>query len=262
MAAAEALICRVFERIRASAGAGTLVAMAGDMRTQLPQLATHLLRIALSLVAHVVALHAGHLLAAYAGAAAMFFAAFALAHDLTHGTLGLSPRGRKWALGAVAQLFLVSGQVMRTLHLRHHARPGAADDLEGAALGLGCAGTFIRLPVLFFSMRFFPFHRNAKQANRGWMFTETLLNALTLATAVLVAPLRPYVVTMLALQFLTPLWGGYLPHRAPDWLRAFARSFDFAHSPTVMSLAYHDLHHERADIPCQELGTFAQAAGW
>jgi fatty acid desaturase len=232
------------------------------MKTQLPQLAAHVLRIALSLVAHVVALRGGHFLAAHLGALAVFFAAFALAHDLTHGTLGLSPRGRKWALAAVAQLFLVSGQVMRTLHLRHHARPGAPDDLEGAAIGLGFVGTWIRLPVLFFSMRLFPFLRSAKRANRPWMIAETMLNALVVVGTALFAPLRPYVVVMLALQFLTPLWGGYLPHRAPGWLRAFARLFDFAHSPTVMSLAYHDLHHEQAEIPCQELATFAHAAGW
>src|SRR6266545_3907404 len=230
------------------------------MTTRFPHLAVHIFRIGMSLFAHVVALHSGRRLAAHVAAAAVFYAAFALAHDLTHGTLGLSVRARRWALAAAAQLLFVSGQTMRILHLRHHARPGAADDVEGVAIRLGLIGAWIRLPVLFFSMRHAAYQA-AKPAARRWLIGETVLTAIVVATSLVWEPLRTYVVVALALQLSAPLWGGYLPHRAPEWLRSLAGRFAFTRSPTAISLAYHDLHHEHADVPCQNLGAFALELG-
>jgi fatty acid desaturase len=225
------------------------------------ELTTHLLRTGFCFAGHAAALRSGQPIAAHVAAAATYYAAFAFSHDLTHGTFGLSPRARKWMLGAAAQLLLVSGQVMRTLHLRHHARPGAPDDIEGAPIGLGFVGTCVRLPFLLVSMRVAAL-RIAKPSARRWMIAETILNALIAAAALVLAPLRSYVLVALTLQVLAPLWASYVPHRAPEWLRALARRFDFARSPTMMSLAYHDLHHERAEIPCQNLATYAHAVGW
>jgi beta-carotene hydroxylase len=59
-----------------------------------------------------------------------------ISHDLVHGTLGLSRPLNEALLGAIELIALRSGHAYRIVHLHHHARFPAADDLEGAAAGM------------------------------------------------------------------------------------------------------------------------------
>jgi fatty acid desaturase len=213
----------------------------------------HFVRIAGSAGLYAAAMAGDLLSIAVPAAGATFFAVFFLAHDLVHGSLGLPPRVRRQVRAAAAQLLLISGEVMRLSHLRHHARPFAPDDLEGVAVRLGLTRTMRALPYLFIVLRIAVFG-GAGPASRRRQLLEHALNAGGLAVGLLVPALRPYVVVALLAQLLVPIWAGYVPHRAPAWLLRCARRLAATGSPLAIGLAYHDLHHDAADIPSGRLG--------
>jgi fatty acid desaturase len=228
--------------------------MAAGMRTnQRLHFIYYAARIAAGAVGYAAAVRHGSWVLAVAAAMLTFFPAFSLAHDLVHGTLGLGARGRRWALAAVAQLFLVSGHAMRAVHLRHHARPFADDDLESGGGGQRLGTTLRALPGLFLAMRWKPFGWS-RARERRWQVGENIGNLAIAAAAALALPaLGPYVLVALALQFLAPVWAGYLPHRGPAWLAALARRLLFVRSPALVNLAFHELHHDHPHVPCHDL---------
>ncbi len=61
-----------------------------------------------------------------------------------------------------------------------------------------------------------------------------------------------YALTALAMQLLAPWWAGHIPHRA-RWLIALAARLAILRSPTLASLAYHELHHRRPKLPTWQL---------
>lgn len=215
----------------------------------------HMIRIALSIAALLIAVRFGPL-AIIAASAAIFLAGFAAQHDVAHGALKSIPkRLREHALSAVGALLLMSGHSMRALHLRHHARLFAGDDLEGASAKMSLVGAVIASPGLAIRMRIEAL-RTTHAREKRFMMLETALN---LAAAVLLPMLFGvvgllYVATAIALQLTMATWAGHIPHRAPRWAIAFAESFAFTGSPTMLSLAYHELHHEHPRVPTARLG--------
>jgi fatty acid desaturase len=94
------------------------------MRPRLDHLAAHLLRLAVAAAALVLLPPAWRAPLA----AAVFLAAFCLAHDLAHGALRLPRRANELALSLAGLAMLTSGHAMRVAHLRHHAAPLGHDD--------------------------------------------------------------------------------------------------------------------------------------
>src|SRR5690348_7737693 len=59
-----------------------------------------------------------------------------ISHDLVHRNLGLPRWLNEPLLTAIELLAVRSGHAYRVVHLHHHARFPAADDLEGAAAAM------------------------------------------------------------------------------------------------------------------------------
>lgn len=220
-------------------------------RTKRRDVALHTLRIAACIA--VLATSPRWEIAVVASAA-LFFAAFAFAHDASHGALGLSRRANTAALSLSALVMLISGHAMRRMHLRHHARPLSEGDVEGAGAQRSALGALLGGPANALALRIAAF-RGARRRERVVQAVETAAGLAVVATALLVrsAPLRAFVVVALVLQMSMGLWASHMTHHAPEWLATLCKRLSFLRSPVLLSLAYHELHHRRPGVPCQDL---------
>ncbi len=187
-----------------------------------------------------------------------FLEVFALNHDTVHGAFGLPRRWHEAAVALGGLVMLQSGHGARRMHLRHHARPLAADDIEGAAV----KGSFVRAlavtPWLALRYRVAAW-QGAGRRGQAWQLAEHGLTV-ALAAGMLasgVHGLRVYVAVTAVLQVAMPLWAGRVPHHAPAWVARAAACLGWTRSPTALSLAYHALHHDHPAVPCQRLGELA-----
>lgn len=198
----------------------------------------------------------GELPFAALASAGLYFACFALAHDLAHGAFGLPRTANARLLSLVALGMLVSGHAMRVLHLRHHARPLAGDDLEGDGARRSALGALVTGPASLVTLRVAAF-RAANPAARRRQLAEHAATLLLLALATTSSALRVHVVVALALQATASLWASHVPHRAPAWLTAACARLAFLRSPVLLSLAFHERHHRHPRVPCAELANCA-----
>src|SRR5579862_1203340 len=63
----------------------------------------------------------------------VFSACSTSAHDVLHGSLGLSRRATEWALFLLGAPILESGHAYRLTHLHHHKMFPSDEDIEGEA---------------------------------------------------------------------------------------------------------------------------------
>jgi fatty acid desaturase len=213
----------------------------------------HLLRTAISQagVATGVLLERPELTAFFA--AAVFFSAFSFQHDLIHGALAVPSRLRHPLLAVVGALMQMSGHGTKVTHLHHHRRTFAEDDLEGLTAHVGWGRALLLSPLLSVRCRVEGWRR-AGASDRRWQVAETIANV----ASVFVLP-WPVVLVNVALGLAMPFWAGRIPHRAPAELVRLARKLDFSLSPTILSLAYHELHHEHPHVPTHRLGLLASS---
>lgn len=223
-----------------------------------PALLTHLARSTLCLGLLGVALASAHPGAIAVTTLWFYFALFTFQHDLLHGALGLHRRVREPLLMAVGALILSSGHSVRVVHLLHHHRPLAPEDLESAAVRGSVVAALPRLPGWLLAYRAEAWRR-ASTPERRWIGAESLLNAALLVILVALPALRIIAAVMLALQLSAPIWAGRIPHHAPAALVRLARALSFTHSPTFLSLAFHELHHEHPKVPVAELPALSLA---
>jgi hypothetical protein len=141
------------------------------------------------------------------------------------------------------------------MHLRHHARPLADDDLEGAGARASLSRAFAIGPANALAIRVEAL-RGTRGAARGWQIAETLagVSLVGVATCVHAPALAAYVATAIAMQATMSVWASHIPHRAPAWVVRVAEQLAFTRSPVLLSLAYHEQHHARPSVPCQVLG--------
>jgi fatty acid desaturase len=219
---------------------------------------THAIRLGLSLLALALAPFFGPAATA-AASVLVFLAGFSFQHDLAHGAFRLERNVRESALSVVGALLLMSGHAMRAMHLRHHARIFAHDDLEGASARMSCPEAMICSPVLSIRLRTEAIAA-ANKKERAIMLVEHAINFATLATLLAFggAPAL-YAAIAIAMQLSMPTWAGHVPHRAPEWMIDTAKKLAFTGSPTVLSLAYHELHHEHPRVPTAELAKLSNA---
>jgi hypothetical protein len=149
-------------------------------------------------------------------------------------------------------LFSAHGQ--RQLHLRHHARPLADDDMEGEGALMNLVVAAVSGPVASLRMRIAAF-KVVNARVRPWLVAE---NALDVAVVLAVisagdAALDVALAVAVALQLTMNAWASHVPHRAPRWLLAAAAKLAWTHSPVVLSLVYHLEHHAHPRVPCMYL---------
>jgi fatty acid desaturase len=191
---------------------------------------------------------------ALVAALALWFTAFAAAHDLVHDALGLGRRAGATALSLAGALLLTSGHAMRVSHLVHHRRPFADEDYEGAAARVDLARACALSPWWSLATRLHAFMRAGARLRRRQLVEHGVALALIAAAWASALPsLRLYVVVALAAHLSAPLWAGRVPHRAPAWLLRAAAAVGRLGSPTALALAYHEAHHAAPRIPCRRL---------
>ncbi len=233
------------------------VAIAPRMRPlHLRGLTLHVARVALS--SSVLVLAPSTPLRA-AASVALFFASFSFSHDLVHGALGLPRRLNELAIGAAALPMLISGHAMRLMHLRHHARPLADDDVEGVGARLPLLHAAALGPWNAIELRVGAFRAARGWNGRAWQIGETAAGPLLLGV---IARLRPdamwaHLLTAVAMQVTLAVWASHVPHRAPPAIRRLAARLSVLRSPVLLSLAFHDRHHREPAIPRDQL-----ASGW
>jgi fatty acid desaturase len=217
----------------------------------------------LSLTAHhaVRALAFGVLVAspaqpvALAAAFGLFFTLFAFHHDVMHGALGLGRRTGEALLAVLGCLIMTSGHGTRRLHMRHHAHPLAENDLEGEGARLGWFGAIVTSPLGYFRMHLAGFEGAGARERRVQWFENAVVVILAglLATHALPERVRLYGLVAAAMQLTAGFWASHVPHRAPAWLTRTAARLSFLQSPVLLSLAFHELHHQKPKVPCHEL---------
>ena len=224
------------------------------MRLRVSDMAYHLGRLALSVSAMALAAHVACVPGMIAGAALFVLESFALLHDLAHGALGLPRRANEIALAVAGALLLTSGHAIRRTHRIHHARTFSADDIEGRPAREGFWRALLGGPSGMLAQRIQAF-RGAGPRGQRWQAAEIAIDVALLAALVAsgVPVLRVYAAVAILAQLTMGLWASHIPHNAPGWLVAMAEGLSWTGSPTVLSLAYHDLHHARPDVPCRRM---------
>lgn len=215
---------------------------------------SHLLRVALPLLALLSS--RGDWRIAVPAAVALYLGAFSLTHDLIHGALRLPRRFNEWLLSLAALPTLVSAHGMRLMHLRHHARPLAPDDVEGQgasttlwrALWIGPANA-LRYRVEGW--------RAANARERRFLVGETVASLALASLAALRPEGRLWLAVCLVLQLTASAWASHLPHHPPARLKALALRLAWTRSATVLSFCFHEEHHARPRVPCAELARSA-----
>jgi hypothetical protein len=213
-------------------------------------LAGHSVRLGVSLVSLGLAAACGSAVGVVVASVALHLALFGLSHDQVHGALALGPRSGRLLLSVTQALMLGSGHGTQLTHRVHHARPLAPDDSEGAGARRSLLGAGWRaIPDALHHRR--EGLRLARGAARRWVLAENLacavLLALGLASGLLA--LQLYLAVSLGLQLSSGLWAAWLPHHAPAWLLVIAKRLSVTPSLVMRSLAHHDLHHARPDLP-------------
>jgi len=137
-----------------------------------------------------------------------------ISHDLVHRNLRI-PRWLNEALLCAIELTAFrSGHAYRTVHLHHHARFPANDDLEGSASKM----TFWRALVEGFTLqpRLWTFAMKKNGRDRTWMIAEATAVIAGLAISIAVIPVTPlpfaYAALMIAGSWIFPLITAYIPH--------------------------------------------------
>ncbi len=180
----------------------------------------------------------------------LFIAAFAFNHDVLHGALKLPRRLNEALLTVLSLVMGWSGHAVRRLHMRHHARPLAADDVEGHGATLSFWRALATGPLDAARYRL-----AALEGERAAQLLETLA-AMALTTGALLSRTvvgAAWVTANVLLQLTASVWASWLPHRAPEAATRLARKLAWTHSAAVLSFAYHHEHHAHPKIPCAEL---------
>ena len=137
-----------------------------------------------------------------------------ISHDLVHRNLGLPKWLNEILLALIELLAFRSGHAYRAVHLHHHARFPADDDLEGAAAKMSLPralveGIGLQPRLWFFAMR-------RKGEHRAWALGECIASMLAIAASVALIPatIAPivYAALMIMGSWIFPVITAYIPH--------------------------------------------------
>jgi fatty acid desaturase len=203
------------------------------------------------LAGEILFLRAGLPVPAVVAAFLFFTAGWRQAHDAMHRTLGVGRRGHDLLLLLLSVVMVIPQHAVRYCHLRHHADPLAADDVES----WGARGGALRALVL--GPTFAP--RLAARAlvqggsaTRAWVIAEiAILVVITYLVAIGGSDTaRQHVFLMLLGVGLTGDFAVWVGHRGCDPRTIVART---ERSPLLdlatFGLLYHFEHHVFPAVP-------------
>jgi beta-carotene hydroxylase len=137
-----------------------------------------------------------------------------ISHDLVHRNLGLPKWLNEILLTLIELLAFRSGHAYRVVHLHHHARFPAEDDLEGAAAKMSffralVEGIGLQARLWFFAMR-------RKGDHRPWALFECMAATALLVASIAAIPITyapiVYAALMIAGSWIFPVITAYIPH--------------------------------------------------
>ncbi|HEY0372281.1 MAG TPA: fatty acid desaturase [Thermoanaerobaculia bacterium] len=139
-----------------------------------------------------------------------------ISHDLVHRNLGLPKWLNEILLTLIELLAFRSGHAYRAVHLHHHSRFPADDDLEGAVSKMSfpralIEGIGLQPRLWFFAMK----HPGA---HRRWAIVECITSTVLFAISVAVIPITKAPIVYAALvimgSWIFPVVTAYIPHDA------------------------------------------------
>jgi beta-carotene hydroxylase len=192
----------------------------------------------------------------------IFVRVVTVAHDIVHGSLGLTKRQTEWALFLMGAILLESGHAYRITHRQHHTTFPDDDDPEGYPARIGLLGALVYGPVFITRLWLWAFQRRPDQ--RVWLVTEAAISVSVLLLGLALWPSQPavliYWVMAIIGSWVYPLLTVYLPHK------------DYGDNPLnqthtlrgrlipalFLELTYHLEHHLYPQVPSHNLSKLAQ----
>jgi beta-carotene hydroxylase len=178
-----------------------------------------------------------------------------ISHDLVHRNLGLPRWLNEALLFAIELTAFRSGHAYRAVHLHHHARFPADDDLEGAASKM----TFFRALIegVTLQPRLWSFAMKRHGRDRTWMIVEASMVMAMLAICIAVAPLTPlplaYAALMIGGSWIFQVVTAFIPHdpRGETELQQTKLFRGRVLSIVALEHLYHLEHHLFPQVPHQ-----------
>jgi beta-carotene hydroxylase len=178
-----------------------------------------------------------------------------ISHDLVHRSLGLPKQINDLFLSLIELLAIRSGHAYRLVHLHHHARYPAEDDIEGAAARMSFIRTLFE--GIIFQTKLWVWAVRRRHQERRWVVIEAMICTLIIALSIALYPTTPvpllYVVLMVMGSWIIPLITSYIPH-TPDGRNALFQTRMFrgrVASVITMEHLYHLEHHLYPAVPHQ-----------
>ena len=176
-----------------------------------------------------------------------------ISHDLVHRTLGLPRWLNEVLLSAIELIAFRSGHAYRTVHLNHHARFPAEDDIEGAASKMSLLRAMFDGVTLQPRLWMFAMKRNGR--DRAWMIGEATAVLTLLAISIAVIPRTPlpfaYAFLMIGGSWMFPVMTAFIPHVATGASELYQTKLFRGRVLSVLALEhlYHLEHHLYPQIP-------------
>lgn len=194
------------------------------------------------------------MLATLAISAGLYLSLFAFFHDAAHGALALPSRINDALLASLSAPLFMSTHAQRQLHMRHHARPLAFDDVEGEGAKMSFVRAVVCAPLLAGPNIVAGVRAVPAKLRRLVLLEWTAVAALALlAVAQPTSTIALFVLVGATLQLTTALWASHIPHNPPRIVKAIARRLVALRSPVVLSLLFHVEHHAHPRVPCADL---------
>ena len=193
---------------------------------------------------------------------ALFVSIVTSAHDVVHGSLGLSRRQTHWALFALGALVLESGHAYRATHLRHHAVFPMEDDPEGEPAHHSAWRAVLAGPTFLLRLWWWAMKRAARRHDpvaEAWLLAEAAwaVGAVALALALFSTSVWPavYVAMVIGGSWVYPLLTSHLPHRHfGDTPLTQTHTLRGRIIPALfLELTYHLEHHLYPAVPTHRL---------
>jgi beta-carotene hydroxylase len=198
----------------------------------------------------------------------IFVAVVTVAHDVVHGTLGLSRRQTDWALFALGAVLLESGHAYRTTHFRHHAVFPGPDDPEGDPARMSFWQAVLHGPFFLPRLWCWAFVRQkGNQPERLWLIAEAAWPLLILSIGLIfwqwTAAVLIYAGLVIVGSWVYPLLTVHLPHRHyGDTPLTQTHTLRGRIIPALfLELTYHLEHHLYPQVPSHFLPELSRRLG-
>jgi len=175
-----------------------------------------------------------------------------ISHDLVHRNLRLPPALNEALLCAIELVSFRSGHAYRAVHLHHHARFPAPDDLEGSAAGMTWWRALLDGVTLQPRLWVFAFRHSR---NRSWIVGEAVGVVVLLVVSMVAIPwtIAPiiYAALMILGSWLFPFITSFIPHdpKAETELRRTRLFRGRILSMVALEHLYHLEHHLYPQVP-------------